>query len=30
LNWIEKAHTFEKTAFFALIPDTVQQKLVEK
>lgn len=29
MNWIEKAHTFEKAAFFELIPDTVQQKLVE-
>ena len=29
MNWIEKAHTFEKTAFFALIPKKVQQKLVE-
>ena len=30
MNWIEKAHTFEKSAFFALIPIAVQQKLVEK
>lgn len=30
MNWIEKAHIFEKTAFFALIPKAVQQKLVEK
>ena len=29
MSWIEKAHGFEKTAVFALIPDTVQQKLVE-
>jgi uncharacterized protein (TIGR04255 family) len=29
MNWIEKAHIFEKTAFFALIPDAVQQQLVE-
>lgn len=29
MSWIEKAHTFEKTAFFALIPNSVQQKLVE-
>lgn len=29
MNWLEKAHVFEKTAFFALIPNTVQQKLVE-
>lgn len=27
--WIEKAHTFEKGAFFALIPNAIQQKLVE-
>ncbi len=29
MSWIEKAHTLEKTAFFALIPNTVLQKLVE-
>lgn len=29
MSWIDKAHTFEKTAFFALIPDTIQQRLVE-
>ena len=29
MGWIEKAHSFEKEAFFALIPDAVQQKLVE-
>lgn len=29
MSWIEDAHTFEKTAFFALIPNFVQQKLVE-
>lgn len=29
MSWIENAHGYEKTAFFALIPDSVQQKLVE-
>lgn len=29
MSWIDKAHLFEKTAFFALIPNTVQQQLVE-
>lgn len=29
MMWIEKAHTFEKGAFFALIPNVIQQKLVE-
>lgn len=27
--WIEEAHTFEKGAFFALIPNSIQQRLVE-
>lgn len=29
MMWIEKAHGFEKVAFFALIPNAIQQKLVE-
>ena len=29
MSWIEAAHGFEKTALFALIPDTVKQKLME-
>lgn len=29
MAWIDKAHTLEKQAFFALIPNTIQQKLVE-